>query len=155
MKYKSTRGGVGGLSFEETLFSGWAADSGLFVPEEIPQLASATLKEWKESKLTYPEVVRRIVRLYVSVEEIPEEALETTIREAYSKFYEEKVIPVTQVKDQNGRTVKIAELYHGRTGSFKDLALSLVGQFMKYFMTKRKGHVTVVVSTPFLYFLYQ
>ena len=146
MKYNSTRGGDKGLSFEDTLFSGYAADGGLFVPEEIPKLDSATLKEWKTLKLSYPEVVRKIVRLYVSKEEISDEVLEVATKNAYNKFYEDAVIPFTEVKNHNGRYIKIVEMYHGRTGSFKDLGLSLIGQFIQHFMTKRGGHVTVLVS---------
>ena len=54
----------------------------------------------------------------------------------------EEVIPVVKVKD-----VFVAELWHGATLAFKDLALSCVGQFMAYFNAKGRQHVTIIVST--------
>ena len=40
MKYKSTRGGVKGLTFQEAVLTGLADDEGLLVPELIPNVAS-------------------------------------------------------------------------------------------------------------------
>ncbi|KAJ8317394.1 hypothetical protein KUTeg_005298, partial [Tegillarca granosa] len=37
------------------------------------------------------------------------------------------------------------ELYHGVTWAFKDLALSCVGQFLEYFLSKRKKYLTILV----------
>ena len=39
------------------------------------------------------------------------------------------------------------ELFHGVTWSFKDLALSCVGQFINYFLERKKEHITIVVAT--------
>ena len=65
------------------------------------------------------------------------------ISSAFEKGFDvEEVIPVVKVKD-----VFIAELWHGATLAFKDLALSCVGQFMAYFNKKKRQHVTVIVST--------
>ena len=38
------------------------------------------------------------------------------------------------------------ELFHGTTWAFKDLALSCVGQFLEYFLSKRQIHLTIVVG---------
>lgn len=38
------------------------------------------------------------------------------------------------------------ELFHGPTWSFKDLALSCVGQFIPYFLSKRKKHFNIIVG---------
>ena len=51
MKYKSTRGGINGVPFIETVMMGLASDGGLMVPEEWPQVDVDTLKSW--SKLSY------------------------------------------------------------------------------------------------------
>ncbi|CAG7725932.1 unnamed protein product [Allacma fusca] len=171
MKYTSTRGGVSGLSFEDALFSGFAPDGGLFFPETIPQIAPETLGEWREAKLTYREVVMKVVRLFVTPDEIPDETLELCVARAYAKFFHSSVInfhslretgaqtgsasvtldsqsaPANLKEDSRTSLVKVAELFHGRTGSFKDLALSLVGQFMEYFVNKRKRHVTILIGT--------
>lgn len=54
----------------------------------------------------------------------------------------EEVVPVVKVED-----VFVAELWHGASMAFKDLALSCVSQFMAYFNAKKRRHVTVIIST--------
>ena len=44
-------------------------------------------------------------------------------------------------------SLTVAELFHGPTMAFKDLALSVVGQMYSYFLEKRKKHMTIVVGT--------
>lgn len=43
MKFKSTRGGVSGLSFQDAVLSGLADDEGLLIPETIPQVSKELL----------------------------------------------------------------------------------------------------------------
>lgn len=69
MKYCSTRGGFRGLSFQEALFSGFTSDGGFLLPESIPRLDAACLKAW--AALSYPNLVKHIVSLFVSRDEIP------------------------------------------------------------------------------------
>ena len=69
MKYRSTRGGVGAVPFAKALLSGRAPDDGLYVPESVPRLTRAQLKEWVD--LSYVEVVARVLRYFVSEEELP------------------------------------------------------------------------------------
>lgn len=69
MKYSSTRGDVTGRTFEEALFTGYAADGGLILPETIPKIDVNKLKSW--AKLSYVELAKKIVPLYVGEDEIP------------------------------------------------------------------------------------
>lgn len=69
MKYKSTRGDVTGQTFEEALFTGYAADGGLILPETIPKIDAKELTSW--AKLSYVELAKKIISLYVDEDEIP------------------------------------------------------------------------------------
>ncbi|MGH0188138.1 UNVERIFIED_CONTAM: hypothetical protein FKN15_027688 [Acipenser sinensis] len=69
MRYCSTRGGVLGWDFQAVLFSGFAPDGGLFMPEEIPALDSATLRSW--SRLSYTELVQEVCSLFIPQHLIP------------------------------------------------------------------------------------
>lgn len=74
MKYCSTRGGVHGWDFRQVLFSGYAPDGGMFMPETLPALAPDTLRSWKG--LSYTKVVVEVASLFVPAQLIPREDLE-------------------------------------------------------------------------------
>ena len=62
------------MSFEEALLSGYAADGGLFLPEDPPVL---TREDWKKlSSLTYPQLVKRLLRMFISPAELPDSDLD-------------------------------------------------------------------------------
>ncbi|XP_025096225.1 threonine synthase-like 2 isoform X1 [Pomacea canaliculata] len=141
MKYCSTRGKVSGLSFEDVLFSGYLADGGMALPEVIPEVPSETLKSWVG--LSYKELVQKIVPLYVSQEELPLVVLEELVGQALSTFDVPEIIPI--VCFPGG--LNIMELFHGQTWAFKDLAMSILGQFFNFFLNKRQKHLMLVVGT--------
>lgn len=68
MKYKSTRGGVVGVTFQEALLSGYAPDGGLFVPESLPRFTREEIRRW--SKLSYQELIKQFFPYFVSPEEL-------------------------------------------------------------------------------------
>lgn len=139
MKYISSRGKEAGLSFEQVLFSGYAKDGGLYFPETIPKIDLETLKSWKS--LSYPEIVQNVMQLYIGEDEIPGEDLSRLLAAAFSKFKSsEQPIPISRL---NGG-LNIAELYHGPTLAFKDLALGVVGQLYDYFLGKGRVHSIII-----------
>lgn len=75
MKFKSTRGGVAGVSFEEAVLSGCAGDGGLFMPERIPSISKEQLKAW--SALSYPQLVEKLLRVFVDPVEMSEQELKS------------------------------------------------------------------------------
>ena len=65
------------------------------------------------------------------------------IDKAFSCFsIPNEVVHLQKLSDK----LNILELFHGPTWAFKDLALSCVGQFIDYFLTMRKKHVTILVG---------
>lgn len=145
MKYLSSRGGQTGLSFQQVgpaslgwlvggtgqcysvacqvLFSGYAPDGGLYFPERVPVLEAEQLQELRG--LSYPQLVTRLMRLYICQQEIPNNDLDRIVTEAFKSWTEpEQPIKISRL----GVGLNIAELFHGPTLAFKDLALSVVGQ---------------------------
>ena len=61
---------------------------------------------------------------------------------AFAQFSHPEIAPITKLN--NG--LNIMELFHGKTWAFKDLALSCVGQFLEYFLSKQQKHLTIVVG---------
>ena len=73
MSYRSTRGRVCNLSFQEALLSGYATDGGLLLPDLIPQVGRCLLSDWKE--LSYVELSKEIMSLFIPTDEIPRKDL--------------------------------------------------------------------------------
>ncbi|XP_020141821.2 threonine synthase-like 2 isoform X2 [Microcebus murinus] len=141
MWYVSTRGMAPRVNFEGALFSGYASDGGLFMPEELPQLDKETLCQW--SKLSYPGLVKELCTLFIGPELIPRDDLNDLIDRAFNRFHHKEVVHLSRLK--NG--LNVLELWHGVTYAFKDLSLCCTAQFLQYFLGKREKHVTVVVGT--------
>lgn len=68
VSYKSTRGGITGLSFQEALLTGFAPDGGLFVPDSLPKFSSDDLKKF--SNFTYPQLIEKFARMFIPQSEI-------------------------------------------------------------------------------------
>ncbi|XP_050397978.1 threonine synthase-like 2 [Patella vulgata] len=141
MKYNSTRGSIKGLSFEEAVCTGFASDGGMLLPESYPTITKDQLKEWAKTP-SYRSLVSRIVPLYIG-DEIPAQHLEDLLDKAFSTFTSPELIPLQRLK--NG--LVIAEMFHGQTWSFKDYAMSCVGQFLEYFLSRSKNHLTLLIAT--------
>jgi threonine synthase len=73
VKYRSTRGGVSGVSFQEALLSGFAPDGGLFVPDSLPSFSLEDLKSW--ANLTYPQLIEKFTRFFISQNEIADQEI--------------------------------------------------------------------------------
>ncbi|XDB55279.1 PREDICTED: threonine synthase-like 2 isoform X2 [Capra hircus] len=141
MWYVSTRGMAPRIDFEGALFSGYAPDGGLYMPEELPQLGRETLHEW--STLSYPSLVKELCSLFIAPELIPRDDLNDLIDRAFSRFRRREVVHLSRLR--NG--LNVLELWHGVTYAFKDLSLCCTAQLLQYFLKKRKRHITVVVGT--------
>lgn len=141
MWYVSTRGMAPRVDFEGALFSGYAPDGGLYMPEELPQLGGETLLQW--SGLSYAGLVKALCSLFIGPELIPKDDLNDLIDRAFSRFRHKEVVHLCRLR--NG--LNVLELWHGVTYAFKDLSLCCTAQFLQYFLEKRKKHITVVVGT--------
>jgi threonine synthase len=50
-KYRSTRGGHNGMSFEEVVLGGLATDKGLYVPESVPAVSADEIESVSAQRL--------------------------------------------------------------------------------------------------------
>ncbi|CAH3176253.1 unnamed protein product [Porites evermanni] len=140
MKYRSTRGKVEATSFEDVLFSGYASDGGLFMPESIPVVDKAILEKWRG--LSYLELTKEVMSLFIPSEEISTEDLNDLINKAFSEFGHRDLLSIAKVNNFH-----VLELFHGKTLAFKDYALVSVGMFMDFFLKKKKKNTIVLVGT--------
>lgn len=84
LKYVSNTGGGDAVDFETTILDGFAADGGLYVPEELPKISKETLEQW--SILTYTELAFEILSLFIDRSIISEIELKDLIQKAYQSF---------------------------------------------------------------------
>ena len=137
MKYQSTRGGVQGLSFVDSLLMGLAPDGGLLVPNSIPDVSNQ-LTAW--SKLSYVELAQEIIGLYV--DDIQPDVLNQIISDAYSEFEHPDIVGSRTLDD-----VTVLELFHGPTLAFKDVALQLLGRLFEHVLSERGEHLNILGAT--------
>ncbi len=140
MRYRSTRGGIAGASFEDVLLAGLAPDGGLFLPETWPRF---TVEEWSAlTDASYPEVVTTVAERFVG-DAFDAGELAEIVGAAYQRFRHPEVAPVRLLRDD----VLLLELFWGPTLSFKDYALQLLGEMFHRVLERRNQRVTVVGAT--------
>ena len=115
MTFTSTRSNCSATSLEAVL-RGLAPDGGLFVPSTVP---AARGGDW--STLAAAERAA----LGALFDDIPETVREDAVKNLLSKFPADDPVPLV---DADG--LKILELFHGPTGAFKDVALSVLPVLM-------------------------
>lgn len=133
MRYVSTRGS-GAATSAEAIFRGLAPDGGLYVPEGKIEgkLAGAKVSTLREAE--------RVV-CAAFFDDLPEEVREAAIERLCSRFPEQNPIPL---KAADG--FQMLELFYGKTGAFKDVALSMLPVMMKYAAGERKVLILTATS---------
>lgn len=149
MKFQSTRSAAGvgkRYSFEEALFAGLCEDGGMFMPCELPQWSAEEVDGLRGKP--FQDVAVAVLGRFLS-DEIPAADLNRMVHAAFARFARpEEVVPVTRVPQGDGASVVgVAELWFGPTNSFKDLALSVMGQMLQYFLSRSAKRATVLVGT--------
>lgn len=120
MKYVSTRKGFEATS-AETVFQGLAPDGGLYVPSKVERLKVEELKGLETLRDCEEAVMGALF------DDLPAEVRVAAADRLCDRFPKDDPIPLVE-KDG----LHILELFHGRTGAFKDVALSMLPVFMKH-----------------------
>lgn len=138
MLYKSTRGKVKGIKFKEAVMMGLAEDGGLLIPEEIPYFSSSDLI--RLSALNYKELAFEIISKFT--DDIDGDTLKGIIEKSYSTFESDEIIPVVKKGD-----IYIAEIFHGPTYAFKDIALQFLGNLFEYILNESGEYLNIIGAT--------
>ena len=138
--YVSTRGAAPELGFADVLLAGLAIDGGLYVPSQWPSLTVAAFERF--ASMSYSEIATEVMWPFVEGS-IDQDAFAAIVADAYATFATEEVVPLVDLGDN----IWLAELFHGPTLAFKDIALQLVGRLFDHELTRRGEKVTVVGAT--------
>ena len=155
MRYTSTRDATKFYTFEEALFSGYAKDGGLFVPEKLPQVTITTLKEW--SKLGYVDLSTEVLHPFIGQDQISKLELKSLLERALLNgnafdTTDDNLVPIVPIVKRRRTTISndhdhddeicrcyVAELFHGPTYCFKDLGMRATIFLLDYFATKKNS----------------
>ncbi len=137
MKYRSTRGGVSGISFTDALLMGLADDGGLLVPDHIPDVSS-NLQDWKN--LDFVQVAQRLLKLFI--DDIEHDYLDVLTAEAFASFDVSEVVAWKKLD-----RLLVLELFHGPTLAFKDVALQLLGKLFEHVLAGRGARLNILGAT--------
>lgn len=116
----STRGGQAPLDFIHAIVQGIGCDGGLLVPDRLPE----PLDFHELINLDYIQLATRVISAFV-----PDD-MKDLVHEACARAYGDGAFPTEVVPVVKAGDIFIAELFHGRTAAFKDMALSILPHFM-------------------------
>lgn len=133
--YVSTRNKQQPIDFYQAIVQGIGNDGGLLVPEfELPTFDITTLLN-----KPYHELATEIIASFVP--EAGKELITDACLQAYGKdLFPDIVVPVEKAGD-----TYIAELFHGQTAAFKDMALSLLPYLMTLSLKELKEEREVMI----------
>ena len=126
-------------SFRDAIFSGWAEDGGMLVPQPVPRIPADKLAAWRAEAvagtLSYPECCYRVLRYFVPAVDIPDATLRRiVIDDAFKGFGDASV-----VKEVDLSGVRLLELWHGPPLAFKDLGMQVLCKLLQHFLDKEGG----------------
>jgi threonine synthase len=136
MLYVSTRGEAPPKRFTEILLEGLAADGGLYVPEELPQVALSSLRS-----LNYRELAKAILSKFMD----DVAGLDAIVDKTYTKeiFGSDDITPLKTLEPG----LHILGLSNGPTLAFKDVALQLLGHLFESALQKQNQTLTILGAT--------
>jgi threonine synthase len=140
MRYVSTRGQAPSVGFIDAVLSGLAPDGGLYVPETWPTFSRDEIAGF--SGRPYHEVAAEVLARFVG-NEIDRETLADMCQEAYATFTHAAVVPLVQI----GPKTFIAELFHGPSLAFKDVAMQLLARLSDHVLSAQNRTQTILCAT--------
>ena len=119
MKYVSTRKGLEATA-PETVFQGLAPDGGLYVPvlTGAEKIDCAAVRDLRDAEAAV---------LAALFGDFPARVRDEAVQRLLSRFPEGAPVPLVAADG-----MQILELFHGKTGAFKDVALSMLPVFMRH-----------------------
>ncbi|MCG8636745.1 MAG: threonine synthase [Desulfobacterales bacterium] len=143
IRFTSTREKIDPVRFDEAVLQGFAPGGGLFVPDRLPQFSKADLNQMKE--LSYPDLCVAVLSNFIDPGIIPPKDLETLVRKSFEGFGHPDILPLVPCPTDS--SIRIMELFHGPTLSFKDIAMGFLVRVMDYLLAREGRHLNIILAT--------
>jgi len=135
MQFYSTNNIKNRVSFKKAVLQGLSDDNGLYMPEEIPQLANSFIKNIKN--FTIQEISFEVAKAYLH-DDVSYNDLKRIVFDSINFD--------TPLIELNEKT-QILELSHGPTLAFKDFGARFMARLTSHFLKKSNQQVNVLVAT--------
>jgi len=136
MKFIGTRGTEEKKTFSEAILNPAAPKGGLYSPESLPVIDEEFITKYKD----YKSLAKAVLKKFEI--DISDESLEKALN-LYDKFDSDEVVPVEKVEDN----LFIAELWHGPTRAFKDMALQPFGSVLSDLAKEKNENYLILAAT--------
>jgi len=140
MRYVSTRGASPAVGFVDAVLAGLAPDGGLYVPEAWPSFTREEIAGF--AGRPYHEVAAAVIGAFAG-DELPSDALLEMCREAYATFKHAAIAPLVQLAPD----VFMAELFHGPSLAFKDVAMQILARLYDHVLGAQNRTQTILCAT--------
>jgi threonine synthase len=143
MHFIETRGNDGGrpssVTFSQAILSPMCSFGGIYVPESLPMLGEPFLQAHLDSD--YKTLARAVLAAFEL--DIDQAVIDRAL-DLYDGFDDPShPVPVVRVRDQ----LFVAELYHGPTRAFKDMALQPFGVVLSSLAQARNERYLILAAT--------
>jgi threonine synthase len=136
MKFIGTRGTEEKKSFSQAILNPAAPKGGLYSPESLPSIDEEFITKYTD----YKSLAKAVLKKFEI--DISDESLDKALK-LYDKFDTKDVVPVEKIKDD----LFIAELWHGPTRAFKDMALQPFGSVLSDLAKEKNENYLILAAT--------
>jgi len=140
MRYVSTRGQAPAVGFVDAVLGGLAPDGGLYMPERWPHIPPDEIAGFADKP--YAEVAARVIGAFAEGE-IAAADIAEMCADAYATFAHAAVVPLVQLEPG----LFVAELFHGPSLAFKDVAMQLLARLYDHLLAAQGRAQTILCAT--------
>ncbi|UOQ33116.1 Threonine synthase [Candidatus Vidania fulgoroideae] len=130
-------------TFFEILMKSMSKKGGLFLPYSFPKISLEKILKKKK----YNDIFFYIFKKFLTKKELSKINLKKIIDSSFNKknfLYKKEIINISKIK-AFGKKISILNISKGRSGSFKDMAISFLSNLLKSYTKKKK--INVITST--------
>ena len=142
MKFIGTRGTEEKKSFSEVILNPAALNGGLFVPEKFPKYDLKHILRFVDEfgEKTYRHIARSILNKFKV--DLDDDLIEKALYVYIKNFDSDDVVPVVKLSN-----FYVAELWHGPTRAFKDMALQPFGVILSSIAKEKNENYLILAAT--------
>lgn len=141
MEYISTRGHSKAANFTEILMAGLAPDGGLYMPTSYPKYSFEQLRQLQAKN--YIQLTEILLWPFIENSDINKAEFSEIVKQSYKNFSHPAICPLIQTASKEF----IAELFHGPSLAFKDIAMQFLANLIEKILAKTDKKINVIAAT--------